>query len=233
MIKAVIFDLDNTLIDFMRMKSRAVEAAINSMIDAGLEYSYKAIKAKIDEIYQEKGIEYQQVFDLLLQNLLGKVDNKILSAGIVAYRTAREAELNTYPQVVPTLIELMKMGIKLGVVSDAPAREAWLRLSYIGLHHIFDAVITYDESKAFKPSPVPFNMILEKLETKPEESLMVGDWAERDVVGAKAVGMKTAFAKYGDVFGTKVHGADYVLQSVAELVNIIKKENSNLNIFND
>jgi len=232
-IKAVIFDLDNTLIDFMRMKSRAVEAAINSMIDAGLEYSYKAIKAKIDEIYQEKGIEYQQVFDLLLQNLLGKVDNKILSAGIVAYRTAREAELNTYPQVVPTLIELMKMGIKLGVVSDAPAREAWLRLSYIGLHHIFDAVITYDESKAIKPTPVPFNMILEKLETKPEESLMVGDWAERDVVGAKAVGMKTAFAKYGDVFGTKVHGADYVLQSVAELVNIIKKENSNLNIFND
>lgn len=233
MIKAVIFDLDNTLIDFMRMKSRAVEAAINSMIDAGLEYSYKAVKSKIDEIYQEKGIEYQQVFDLLLQTLLGKVDNKILSAGIVAYRTAREAELNTYPHVVPTLIELMKMGIKLGVVSDAPAREAWLRLSYIGLHHIFDAVITVDEAKAFKPSPIPFNMILEKLETKPEESLMVGDWAERDVVGAKAVGMKTAFAKYGDVFGTKQHGADYVLQSVAELVSIIKKENSNLNMFND
>jgi putative hydrolase of the HAD superfamily len=233
MIKAVIFDLDNTLIDFMRMKSRAIEAAINSMIDAGLNFSYKVIKTKVDEIYNEKGIEYQQIFDLLLQSLLGKVDLKILSAGIVAYRTAREAELNTYPLVVPTLIQLIKMGIKLGVVSDAPAREAWLRLSYIGLHHIFDAVITIDDSKEPKPSPVPFNMVLQRLEIKPEESLMVGDWAERDVAGAKAVGMKTAFAKYGDTFGTKQPGADYVLNSFSEIVNIVKKENSNLSMFND
>jgi putative hydrolase of the HAD superfamily len=51
------------------------------------------------------------------------MDYKILSAGVVAYRTAREAELNTYPQVIPTLIKLIKMGIKLGVVSDAPAKK--------------------------------------------------------------------------------------------------------------
>ena len=36
MIKAVIFDLDNTLVDFMLLKERAIEAAIHSMIDAGL-----------------------------------------------------------------------------------------------------------------------------------------------------------------------------------------------------
>ena len=232
MIKAIVFDLDNTLVDFMRMKDRAIEAAIKSMIDAGLNYSYNAIKKNITEIYEEKGIEYQQVFDILLHRLLGKNDHKILSAGIVAYRTAREAELNTYPRVVPTLISLLKMGIKLGVVSDAPSREAWLRLSYIGLHHIFDAVITVEESLERKPSPVPFNMILARLEVKPEESLMVGDWAERDVVGAKSVGMKTAFARYGDTFNTKHHGADYELSDVSELIDIVKKENSSMNLFN-
>ena len=47
MIKAIIFDLDNTLVDFMRMKSRAIEAAIKSMIDAGLDFSYEEIKRKI------------------------------------------------------------------------------------------------------------------------------------------------------------------------------------------
>ena len=60
---------------------------------------------------------------------------------------------------------------------------------------------------------------------KAEFALMVGDWAERDVVGAKSVGMKTAFARYGDTFDKKVHGADYEINSVAELVDIVKKEN--------
>ena len=159
MIKAIVFDLDNTLVDFMRMKRNAVEAAIKAMIDSGLDFPYAQIKDKIDEIYALRGIEYQQVFDQLLNHFIGKVDFKILSAGIVAYRTAREAELNTYPKVIPTLIKLIKMGIKLGVVSDAPSREAWLRLSYIGLHHMFDAIVTFDDSSERKPSPVPFNLI--------------------------------------------------------------------------
>jgi len=225
MIKAIVFDLDNTLVDFMRMKNNAVEAAVKAMIDAGLNQSQEAIKNKIDEIYNERGIEYQQVFDQLLNHFLGKIDYKVLSAGIVAYRTAREAELNTYPKVIPTLISLIKMGIKLGVVSDAPSKEAWLRLSYIGLHHMFDAVVTYDESRERKPSPVPFNMVLQMLDMEPEYSLMVGDWAERDVVGAKGIGMKTAFAKYGDTFNTLVHNADYEINDISELIEIVKKEN--------
>jgi putative hydrolase of the HAD superfamily len=225
MIKAVVFDLDNTLIDFMRMKNTAVEAATKAMIDAGLDFPYVDIKTKIDEIYREKGIEYQQVFDHLLNHFIGKIDYKVLSAGIVAYRTAREAELNTYPQVIPTLIKLIKLGVKLGVVSDAPSREAWLRLTYIGLHHMFDAIVTFDDSKERKPSPVPFNLVLERLGVEAKDALMVGDWAERDVVGAKKVGMKTAFAKYGDTFNTLIHEADYEINSVSELVDIVKKEN--------
>ena len=226
MIKAIVFDLDNTLIDFMRMKNTAVEAATKAMIDAGLNVPYREIRSKIDEIYNEKGIEYQQVFDQLLNHFIQKIDYKILSAGVVAYRTAREAELNTYPQVIPTLIKLIKMGVKLGVVSDAPSREAWLRLTYIGLHHMFDAIVTFDDSGQKKPSPVPFNLVLQKLGVSAENALMVGDWAERDVVGAKAIGMKTAFAKYGDTFNTQIHEADYEINGLSELIEIVKKENN-------
>ena len=225
MIKAVIFDLDNTLVDFMLLKERAIEAAIHYMIDAGLELTAEEANIKIHAIYNKEGIEYQQVFDMLFLDLYGKVNQKIVSAGIVAYRTAREAALKPYPKVFPTLIELIKMGMKLAVVSDAPSKEAWLRLSYINFHHLFDVVITYDEAREKKPSPVPFNMALEQLKLKPEECLMIGDWAERDMVGAKAVGMKTVFARYGDTFNTLHPGSDYDINSISELINIIKKEN--------
>lgn len=225
MIKAVIFDLDNTLVDFMAMKEKAVDAAIQSMIDAGLRLSYGQIQKKIDAIYREKGIEFQNVFDLLLYNEFQKVDYKILSAGIIAYRRAREAALVPYPHVYMTLMELLKLGLKLGVISDAPAREAWLRLCYLNFHHMFDYVVTFDDTGERKPNPLPFRKMLETMKVSPHETLMVGDWAERDVVGAAKVGMKTVFARYGDRFNTADPHADYDILDVKELLDIVRKEN--------
>jgi len=210
----------------MLLKRAAVDAAVHAMIDAGLKLQFDETKDLINNIYESEGIEYQQVFDHLLKQTLGKLDYKIMSAGIVAYRTAREAALKPYPGVLPTLIELIKMGIKLAVVSDAPSKEAWLRLSYINFHHFFDVVITYDETRERKPSPVPFNMALKELNLKADECLMIGDWAERDMVGAKAVGMKTVFARYGDTFNTGNPESDYDINSITELINIVKKENA-------
>jgi len=94
------------------------------------------------------------------------------------------------------------------------------------MHHIFDAVVTFDDTHERKPSAKPFKLISKLLGIPAEHSIMVGDWPERDVIGAKEVGMKTAFAKYGDTFGTKNSGADYDLNDISELLEIIQKENS-------
>ena len=225
-IKGVVFDLDNTLLDFMQMKEFAVKAAVKGMIEAGLlvdeDQSYKEIIA----IYEEFGWENQQVFDVFIKKQVGYVEHKFLAAGIVAYRRAREANLMAYPNVNKTLMALTKAGIKLGVVSDAPSREAWLRIYYLNLYHFFDVVITFDDSGERKPSEIPFKMSLESLQLEPDETIMVGDWPERDVVGAQQIGMKTAFARYGDTFGTVNSGADWDLVDIYQLVMIINEYNS-------
>lgn len=221
MIRAVIFDLDNTLVDFMAMKRQAIDAAVTAMIDAGLNMSPRDVRDHVDRIYGEQGIEYQKVFDELLTTVLGRIDYKMLSAGIVAYRRAREAALTPYPHVSATLTTLVKRGIQLAVVSDAPTREAWLRLCYINFHHIFDAVVTFDETGRRKPDPAPFRLALERLGVSPSQALMVGDCAERDMVGAAALGMKTAFARYGDVFGDQIVHADYILDDITGLLALV------------
>jgi putative hydrolase of the HAD superfamily len=226
MIKAVIFDLDNTLVDFMKMKGQAVTAAVSSMIDAGLTLSHTEVQERIDAIYKERGIEFQSVFDQLLYDIFQKVDYKILSAGIVAYRRAREAALVPYPHVTITLVELVKRGIRLAVVSDAPGREAWLRLCYLNFQHLFDFVVTFDDTGEHKPSPKPFQRALELLRVAPDEAIMVGDWPERDVVGAAKLGMKTVFARYGDTFGTVESNASYEINDISELLRIIDEENA-------
>ena len=134
MIQAVIFDLDNTLMDFMKMKSMSIDAAIHGMIEAGMNIDFKTSKEKIYNIYDSKGYEYQEVFDDFIKNKFGHLDYKMLASAIVAYRKSKEASLMLYPNVNRTLFTLSKMGLKLGVVSDAPSREAWLRLCYLNLH---------------------------------------------------------------------------------------------------
>lgn len=226
MIKLIIFDLDNTLTDFVKMKDVAVEAAIEAMIDAGLMFPPEQISKEIYRIYKEEGIEFQRVFNKLLMNLIGQVDYKILAAGIVAYRRAREAALVLYPHVRVTLIQLLSRGLKLAVISDAPRQEAWLRLCYLQLHHMFDVVLTYEDTGEYKPSPAPFRKVLEKMGIEPAEALMVGDWPERDIVGAAELGIKTVFARYGDTFGTKESGADFEIEDVYELVDVVDRLNA-------
>tara|TARA_B100001173_G_scaffold289760_1_gene279851 strand:- start:232 stop:867 length:636 start_codon:yes stop_codon:yes gene_type:complete len=210
----------------MKMKEYAVKAAIAGMIEAGLDIDDEESYKTIVSIYEEEGWENQQIFNYFLERTVGEVNNKYLAAAIVAYRRAREANLLLYPNVNHTLVELMKAGIKLAVVSDAPSREAWMRIYYLNLHHHFDFVLTFDDTNARKPSPIPFQMALKELKTEPSETLMVGDWPERDVAGANNLGIRTIFARYGDSFGTIDSGADWDINDVFEIVGIVNELNS-------
>lgn len=225
MIKAVIFDLDNTLLDFIKMKREAVMNALLSMKEAGLEIDIEDSYKDVMSIYETEGWEHQQVFDKFLNDQIGYVDNKYLAAAIVAYRRGKEANLKAYPNVHRTLNHLMKSGIRLAIVSDAPSREAWMRIYYLNLHHMFDVVVTFDDSNERKPSPKPFNLVLEKLVLNKDEVVMIGDWPERDVVGANSLGIKTIFARYGDTFGVKNSGADWDIDDISELIDIVEAEN--------
>jgi len=225
MIKAVILDIDNTLMDFMRMKRAAVDAAVDAMIDAGLPMHKEQLREKIFEIYWKEGIEDQNIFDKVLMKEFGKVDPKILAAGIIGYKRAKEGHMTLYPHVKMALTDLLKMGVRMGVVSDAPRLSVWMRIVGLGLHHYFEHVVTFEDTGEKKPSPKPFKKVLSLMEVEPGAAIMVGDWAERDIKGAKALGMKTAWAKYGNEFDTPVSGADYELDDIYNLVAIVRREN--------
>jgi putative hydrolase of the HAD superfamily len=145
---------------------------------------------------------------------------------IVAYRRAKEAALVLYPHVTVTLMDLIKLGLDLAVISDAPRREAWLRLCSLNLHHMFDVVVTFDDTGKRKPSAAPFRRVLSELGVESHEALMVGDWPERDVVGAAKANIRTVFARYGDTFGTVDSGADYEIDDIQELIGIVNDLNT-------
>jgi len=239
MIRAVIFDLDNTLTDFMRVKETSIEAAADAMIDAGLdarlprdpdETSRARVIRRVREIYDREGIEYQKVFNSYLQEELGAVDYKFLAAAIVGYRRARDSSLVPYPHVHLTLHTLMRKGLGLAVVSDAPRESAWLRLVYLNLHHLFDHVITFEDTGLRKPDSAPFLAALERLGVNAKEALMIGDWPDRDMAGAAALGIRTVFAHYGyswskDRSPIERHPADHEIHDILDLVGVVDQLN--------
>jgi putative hydrolase of the HAD superfamily len=226
MIRAVLFDLDNTLTDFVKMKEQSILGAVAAMIDMGLPLTPQEAARHIFAVYEREGIEYQHVFDHFLREVYGHVPPAVLAAGIIGYRRARDSILVLYPHVKLTLVELLRRGLRLAVLSDAPSLQAWQRLHHLSLQHMFDHVITFDDTQQRKPSPAPFRRAMELLGLPAVELLMVGDWPERDMRGAAALGIRTVFARYGDTFGTVHSGADYDIDDLIELLDIVDALNS-------
>ncbi len=219
MIKAIIFDLDNTLIDFMRMKRLSCEAAMDAMISSGLKIDKKRGMKTLFQLYSKYGLEYQKIFQAFLRKVMGRIDYAIMASGIVAYRRVKEGLLYPYPNVVPTLNKLRKK-YKLVILTDAPRIQAWIRLVAMNLQGMFDYVITFDDTKVKKPNKKPFLYALKKLKLKPTECIMVGDSLKRDMAPAKRLGFRTAFAKYGGNPAKSRVKPDYVLNDIKKLLKI-------------
>jgi len=216
--KAILFDLDNTLIDFMKFKHVCIQAAIKALRNSGLKIPNA--KQQINSIYKKHTMEDNKVFQRFLK-LNNALTPKNLAIAVVAYRNARPKVLTSYPSTIPTLRRLKQRNLKLAVVSDAPEKKLWQRLVQANLHNFFQVVISTENYRQ-KPSKIPFKKALKLLNTKPEDCLFVGDHPVRDIQGAKKVGMKTCLANYGLLFKTKVK-PDYTIDKVSDLLKIISQ----------
>ena len=152
--------------------------------------------------------------------------NEVFSRCCAIYEAEKVRVLSPYPGVRETLAELKRRGFPLAIVTDAINGNALARLRKVGLAEYFDHIISFDMTGAKKPAPDAFLLALKKLQTKPAETLLVGDSLRRDIAPAQALGMITAYAKYGD---RNIRSRDppncrpdYVLTTIEELMELVK-----------
>lgn len=228
MIKAIVFDLDDTLLDFMTLKRKCIEASVDGMLRAGLPVPKdKAIDA-IFKLYGKDGMEDQAIFDKFLTQELGHIDYKIMAAAIVNYRRMKK-QIAPYPGVVMTLTELLKLGIKLAVLTDAPKIQAWTRLTESHLENYFAEVVALEDTGKKKPHPDPFKLMISKLCIPAENILMTGDRIEKDMLGARSAGMLTGFVEYNksvvpEYTMEENDLIDFKLSTFKDLLGIVSKK---------
>jgi putative hydrolase of the HAD superfamily len=224
-IKAIIFDLDNTLIDFMRMKEESCKAAVKAMISSGLNMSEEEAYAQLMDTYFALGLESDCAFTDFLRGA-GQFNHKILAAALNSYLKKKDTLVEPYPEVEFVLKKLNKEGIVTIIVTDAPKTKAYQRLLAMGIESYFRFVVGFEDTGNGKHTGLPLLLALDKLRKEApglvnSEVLMVGDSIERDMKPARKLGLKTALSKYGQTGTESSESIDYELNAVSDLLEFI------------
>ncbi|RLG72257.1 MAG: hypothetical protein DRO11_02660, partial [Methanobacteriota archaeon] len=130
MLRAILFDLDDTLFNSTELSIRSRKAATEAMVNAGLRCSQEEAYKRLERIVERYGSNYGQHFDRLVEEVNGEWDAKIVASGVVAHHSIRYSylTLHPYPGTNKTLLQLRQLGMLLGVVTNGKAVKQWDKL---------------------------------------------------------------------------------------------------------
>jgi putative hydrolase of the HAD superfamily len=184
-IRAVLFDLDDTLYDQRAWLAGAWEAVAGAAAAFGVAPAELA--AALAEIAAE-GSDRGRIIDRALDRV--GCPGVPIEALVQAFRSHAPERLPAYPGV-PAALARLRTRCPIGLVTDGDPGIQRAKLRAVGLCDAFDVVVFSDElgRRYRKPHPAPFRAALAGLCVDPREALFVGDRPDKDVAGAAAAGM--------------------------------------------
>ncbi len=227
MLKAVLFDLDDTLYNTTKQVTAARKNAARKMVAAGLLCDEAKALSELSRIADITGPNYQKHFNDLIKRLSMPPNPKIVAAGVIGYHDGKRRHLKPYPCLKRELTKLRGAGFRLGIVSDGVQTKQWEKIMRLGIDGFFDAVVISEEESQNKPSAKPFLKAAKILGVKPSECVVVGDRVDRDVAGAHNAGMKAIQVLSGrhskDKPGKKAEIPDLRIKGVKGVSNAISR----------
>ena len=191
MIRAVFFDMDDTLYDTSGFAAIARRAAVKSMVHNGLKCTEEEGYGILMEIVKEKGSNYDKHFNKLVERINGNPDPLIVVNGIITYHNTKFAMLKLEPETFSILLYLKSKGYKVGLITNGKELKQWEKLVRLGMYPFFDEVVTSESVGVEKPDPKIFEIAMERLGVTSGTSLMVGNNFDADILGACNAGMQS------------------------------------------
>ena len=191
MIRAVFFDMDDTLYDTSGFAAIARRAAVKSMVHNGLKCTEDEGYGHLMKIIKEKGSNYDKHFNILVEQINGEEDPLIIVNGIITYHNTKFAMLKLEPESFSILLYLKSQGYKVGLITNGKELKQWEKLVRLGVYPFFDDVVTSEAVGVEKPDAEIFNIAMERLGVTAGTSLMIGNNFDADILGACNAGMQS------------------------------------------
>ena len=207
--KAVLFDLDGTLINTSDLIFRSFEYALDTVLHTQMP--------REDLLWT-----FGRPLSMIMDTLGGEKADELLAA-FREYSIAHETDIFLFPHVTETLEALRAKGIKTAIVTSRIYVSTMRDMEILNLNpNLFDAIITPESTVEHKPHPAPALKALELLGVTPEDAIMIGD-SVHDLKCGRDAGCKTAFVTYSmqPHEELKACNPDYSVDALSELTSLL------------
>lgn len=224
MIKAIIFDLDDTLYSYNELNEQGINEICNytcEKLRIEKEKFYEAFdKAKKDVKTSLGDVASSHNRLLYCQKTLENLNENPFSIALEMYEVywqhiLKNMKLNANALKVLEFCKQKK--IKIGICTDLTVHIQHRKIRKLRIDEYIDAIVTSEEAGIEKPDFKMYNKILEKLDVNPEEALFIGDSLKKDVLGPMEYGMKALWL-YSKTGKDKYQS----IQNFDELLEILK-----------
>jgi putative hydrolase of the HAD superfamily len=185
-IRAVFFDLDDTLCNTSISRPERARLAFDCLCSDGFsldfEAFFKAITSRDPATGFTRGIE-----PVLEEHGLARTSVGAKARGYWFFDGCADL-LRPYPRMVET-VRLLCRDYRLGVITNGPVRVQRQKFDAIGVNDCFELFVASGEVGYHKPAIEVFRYALDRMGVEPGEAAMVGDYPELDLLGAQRAGM--------------------------------------------
>jgi phosphoglycolate phosphatase len=210
-IRAVLFDLDGTLVDSLE----DLTDAVNHIRSA---YSHPPLTADAVRMKIGKGAR------ILVQQVLSDVPDADIDRALGMFLEFNRQHIadksRLYPGIREMLHELAALDVKMAVISNKHEDLSTLILRTLGIHDLFDSICGGDTYPESKPSPLPLLKEAEKMGIAPYECVMVGD-SINDIQAGQHANIASIACAWGYGSSEELIGADALAHSPQELLALI------------
>lgn len=197
MIKAVVFDLDNTIYNYDECHIVAMKQLEEYVCDkyglnkVDFRKNFELAKDEVKKLLGNTGASHNRM--LYMQIFLEKINQSPVEDALELYDiywSAMLEKMTPFKYVMPLMKQLKHRKIEIGILTDLTAHIQHRKIKKLCITEYIDAIVTSEEAGAEKPSSIAFSRIIQKLHCNPEEILMIGDSQKKDIDGAVNVGMR-------------------------------------------
>jgi phosphoglycolate phosphatase len=221
MIRAVVFDLDGTIVKF-NIDFRAVRAEVRSfLIKEGMPASVLSLNESIFEMLKK-----MEIFMKNNGKSTAKIEEVRRKALAIAEKYELEAAKTTslQPGITEVLKTLRDTGLKIGVCTVNSQKSVDHILKKFGIAKFFDTVITRDAVLNVKPNTEHLEAALKVLGVNPKEALVIGD-SPADMrcakeLGAIAVALPAGISTQKELIDA---GANYIITAITDIPTLVER----------